>query len=158
MASNVEKYDSGLKIVGLKELQQELRKAGPEMAKRLQQVNKRLVTEIVDLAKQRMYTSVASVDPAHVPIPKARVPGTGSLSRTKASIRPQAEQKRAKVLAGGPKAPAFFGHEFGGGAKPTTHQFPIHRGRDGYFLYPTVREQVREAEDRWNRIFDEVFP
>ena len=148
----------GVKVVGLKELRAELRKGGPEMARRLQQVNKKLVAEIAETAKQRMYTSVASVDPSHIPVPKARVSGRGSLSRTKASIRPQAEQLKAKVLAGGPKAPAFFGHEFGGGAKPTTHQFPIHRGRDGYFLYPTVREQVRKAEDNWNRIFDDVFP
>lgn len=145
-------------VEGLKELQAELRKGGPLMAKKLQEVNKRLVMDVAEKARARMYTSVASVDSSHRPVVQPRSSGLGSLSRSKASIRGQAGQRDARVAAGGPKAPAFFGHEFGGGAKPTTHQFPIHRGRDGYFLYPTVREQVRKAEDSWNRIFDDVFP
>jgi len=34
----------------------------------------------------------------------------------------------------------FFGAEFGGQARPTTRQFLRHRGRSGYFFWPTVRK------------------
>lgn len=145
-------------VEGLKELQAELKKAGPEMAKKLQQVNKRLVMEVAERARNRIYPSVASVDSSHEPAKTVRPSGKGSLSRTKASIRAQAGQRDARIIGGGPKAPAFFGHEFGGGARPNTRQFPIHRGRDGYFLYPTVREEMAKAGERWMQIFDEVFP
>jgi hypothetical protein len=37
------------------------------------------------------------------------------------------------------KADVFFGAEFGGGARKTTRQFLRHRGRSGYFFWPTVR-------------------
>lgn len=146
-------------VVGLRELQQELRRGGPEMTKRLQQVNKRLVMEVAEKAKARMYATVAEVDPSGRVAPEVPRPsGRGSLGRTKASIRGTAGQKEAKVVAGGPKAPGFFGHEFGGGGRPRTRQFPVHRGRDGYFLYPVVREEVKHAAEDWNRLFDEVFP
>ena len=152
-------YTQMREISGLRELQAELRKGGPEMAKKLQEVNKRLVMDVAEKARSRMYPSVASVDPGTRNAPlRPRVSGKGSLSRTKASIRGQAGQKDARVLGGGPKAHGFYGHEFGGGARPGTRQFPVHRGRDGYFLYPTVRQEVKNAEEDWNRIFDEVFP
>ena len=35
----------------------------------------------------------------------------------------------------------FFGAEFGGGATPRTKQFLRHRGRSGYFFWPTVRKE-----------------
>lgn len=151
-------YSQMREVSGLRELRAELRKGGPEMAKRLQQVNKRLVADVADRARTRMYSSVASVDSSHQPVRVQRPPGRGSIGRTRDSIRPQAGQTDARVVAGGPKALGFYGHEFGGGARPTTRQFPVHRGRDGYFLYPVVREEVKNAEEDWNRIFDEVFP
>jgi hypothetical protein len=35
----------------------------------------------------------------------------------------------------------IFGAEFGGRGSPKTMQFLPHRGRDGYFLFPTLRAQ-----------------
>ena len=35
----------------------------------------------------------------------------------------------------------FFGAEFGGQAQPRTKQFLRHRGRSGYFIWPTVRKE-----------------
>lgn len=144
-------------IRGLKELQSELRKGGPEMAKKLQQVNKELVVNVARKAQARVYPSVSAADGRAAPL-RQRPSGPGSIGRTRASIRGSASQRDARVVAGGPKAPGFYGHEFGGGARPSTRQFPVHRGVDGYFLYPTVREEVKHASRNWNRIFDEVFP
>lgn len=145
-------------ISGLKELRAELRQGGPEMAKRLQAVNKKLVSEVAERARARMYATVATVDPSHRPVVVKRPSGRGSIGRTRASIRAQAGQLDARVVAGGPKAEGFYGHEFGGAKRPTTMMFPQHKGREGYVLYPTVREEIKHVEDDWNRIFDEVFP
>jgi len=38
----------------------------------------------------------------------------------------------------------FFGAEFGGGRSPTTKQFLRHRGKAGYFFWPTVRKEKTE--------------
>ena len=124
-------------VRGLKELQRELRAADPELARRLQQVNKRLVESVADEARGAAGASVST--------------------RSKASIRPQASGREARVTAGGARVPEFYGQEFGGGARSRTRQFPPHRGREGYFLWPTVRKRLRTAFDDWNRIFDELF-
>ncbi|GAB4333692.1 MAG: hypothetical protein Kow0010_20360 [Dehalococcoidia bacterium] len=122
---------------GLKELQRELRAADPELARRLQQVNKRLVEGVADEARSQAGPSVST--------------------RSKASIRPQASGREARVVAGGARVPEFYGQEFGGGARPRTRQFPPHRGREGYFLWPTVRRRLRTAYEEWADIFDEIF-
>jgi len=50
----------------------------------------------------------------------------------------------------------FFGAEFGGGATPRTKQFLRHRGRSGYFFWPTVRKEkdniAREYLDAIDRV------
>jgi hypothetical protein len=43
----------------------------------------------------------------------------------------------------------FFGAEFGGGARPTTRQFLRHRGRSGYFFWPTVRKHKGDIADAY---------
>ena len=43
----------------------------------------------------------------------------------------------------------FFGAEFGGGARPTTRQFLRHRGRSGYFFWPTVRKKKNLIAERY---------
>lgn len=52
--------------------------------------------------------------------------------------RPNRDRK-VKVTRGD----VFFGAEFGGGARKTTDQFLRHRGRSGYFFWPTVRKEKR---------------
>jgi len=43
----------------------------------------------------------------------------------------------------------FFGAEFGGQARPTTRQFLRHRGRSGYFFWPTVRKHKGDIADAY---------
>lgn len=163
-------------VEGLADLQKELRRASPEMAKRLQVVNKKLVMNIVNKARAAFYSSVDSVSPSGRTGPlRTRRSGKGSISRSRDSIRGTAGQREAKIVAGGPKAPGFFGHEFGGsrgiteaarfnrrgrrmaGPKVRTRQFPVHKGREGYVLYPIVREEREHAFEDWSNLFDEVF-
>lgn len=154
--------DSGeaVQILGLAALSGELRKADSTMAKRLREVNKSLVQRVADKAKSRFYSRVADVGGTAGGGSGAadRKSGKGSISRSRASIRGTAGVKSATVAAGGAKAPGFFGHEFGGGARKGTMQFPRHRGRDGIVLYPTVREERKKAVEEWWSAFDEAFP
>ena len=156
MASQrVQDFAQIVEVKGLRELNAELKKANPEMAKKLQRVNKELVERVAARAKSNFYRTVPGRARSS---DRPRRSGRGSISTSRNSIRASASGQQAKVIAGGAKAPAFFGHEFGGGARPRTRQFPVHRGRDGYVLYPEVRRSVKTAEKDWNEIFDEVFP
>lgn len=187
MASSRDRDFTYATIVDLKEFAAELRKASPEIAKKLQVVNKRLVEGIAARARARAYSRVDAVSAPVVrdgPV-RTRRSGRGSISRSRESIRGTASQREARVVGGGPKAPGFFGHEFGGsrglggaGRRETrelgrgaaaggrhrrrlvrvyTRQFPVHKGRTGYFLYPTVREAMPTAFEDWNEIFDEIM-
>ncbi len=183
MASGLRDRDttSGIQVVGLKELQAELKRANPEFAKRLQVVNKTLVTNVANKAKAAMYTRVpGSTNTRHRR-------STAGITTTRNSIRGTASGREAKVVAGGPKAPGFYGFEFGGSrglrtADPSrgatselgrgaaaggrnrrrlvrirTAQFPVHLGREGYFLYPTIRRELKTAYEDWNNLFDDVM-
>lgn len=44
----------------------------------------------------------------------------------------------------------IWGAEFGGGARPTTQQFLPHKGTVGYFLWPTVRDNSDDMQDRYS--------
>lgn len=161
MAVEIQK-DAGdaVQIQGLTALSRELRRADKTMSKRLQQVNKGLVQRVAEKAKSRFYNRVSDVGGTAGGGPGAagRRSGKGSISRSRASIRGTAGTRSASVQAGGAKAPAFFGHEFGGGARKGTMQFPRHRGREGYVLYPVVREERKNALEEWWSAFDEAFP
>lgn len=44
----------------------------------------------------------------------------------------------------------IWGAEFGGKGRATTQQFMEHRGTRGYFLWPTVRDNSDEMQDRYS--------
>jgi hypothetical protein len=55
-----------------------------------------------------------------------------------------------------PVGTLIFGAEFGGRGQPTTQQFLPHRGRDGYFLFPTLRAQGHAATAVWLAALDDL--
>ena len=69
--------------------------------------------------------------------------------------RPNRKRKR-KVTRGD----VFFGAEFGGGRTPKTQQFLRHRGKSGYFFWPTVRKHkadiAKEYLDAITRVLDKL--
>jgi len=73
---------------------------------------------------------------------------TGFVSKS----RPNRIRKR-KVTRGD----VFFGAEFGGGARPTTRQFLRHRGRSGYFFWPTVRKMKDKIAQDYLAAIDRVL-
>ena len=50
----------------------------------------------------------------------------------------------------------FFGAEFGGGARPETQQFAPHKGREGYFFFPTLRADSGDIGRQWGEALDEI--
>lgn len=50
----------------------------------------------------------------------------------------------------------FFGSEFGGQARSTTQQFPPFSGREGYWFWPTLREDTPEMLDTYVAVLDHV--
>lgn len=51
----------------------------------------------------------------------------------------------------------FFGAEFGGQRSKTTMQFPPHRGKGGYFFWPTVRRMRNEIAEEYLDTLDRVM-
>lgn len=164
-------YSLRMQVTGLKELQKQLRAADPAMAKRLQQVNKKLAQDIADKARGRASAHVST--------------------RTKASIKGSASGREARVSLGGERVPEALGNEFGGsrnlspgpqggrnrfststvgtgstfrattsrqgGIRTRTRQFPPWNNGEGYFLYPTVRAERDTLNEQWLSVFDEIF-
>lgn len=146
-----------LQIDGLRELRKDLRDGGREGEARLRAENKGLAEEIAAKARERVYPAVKGKSSKGTVIAgKKSKKGTG-LTATRDSIRAQASSTESRITLGGPKAPAALGHEFGGGARPRTRQFPPHRGRDGYFFWPTIREQTADIAERYGEIMERAL-
>lgn len=63
--------------------------------------------------------------------------------------------KSQRVFSGGASTEELVaGLEFGASQYP---QFPGHRGREGYFIYPTLRKIQPELINRWETAFDKIL-
>lgn len=62
------------------------------------------------------------------------------------------------VGAAGTGVPAaiFYGAEFGGQRRPTTQQFKPFRGQQGYFMYPTIRDDDDRMVDAFDTALEAV--
>jgi hypothetical protein len=87
-----------------------------------------------------------------VPAILAAAAGQGPQARLAATSLRAPRDRTPVLVAGGsrrlpvqgrrrrpPAGMVLFGAEFGGGARPSTRQFPPHRGTEGYWLFPTLR-------------------
>ena len=65
----------------------------------------------------------------------------------------------AASISGGSGIGFFFGAEFG---SSRYHQFMAHRGETGYFLYPTIRDEMDNIVDFYGdeveRVARRAFP
>lgn len=50
----------------------------------------------------------------------------------------------------------FFGAEFGGRKRPTTQQFRPHKGKTGYWFWPTIRRDSDQIGSRWLEAIEAV--
>jgi hypothetical protein len=124
----------------------------PQLLRLLNKIPKDLQAEVRD-ASQAIANDLVSgaKSAAHTPLQR------------KAANALKAKRDRVPVVkAGGmagdvPVKDIFYGAEFGGGARPTTQQFLSHKGRSGYFLYPTARARGRRYAEMWAEAVDKAF-
>lgn len=128
-----------VRVEGLADFQRELRAVDTKLPRQLSQANKAAAEMVAGRARSRAQ-SLGSVAAKSAP-----------------SIKAAAEQRRSKITLGGPREPWALGAEFGGQGRPTTQQFDPHRGRQGYFLYPTIRDTREEFIDVYARAIDQVM-
>jgi hypothetical protein len=63
--------------------------------------------------------------------------------------------KSQRVFSGGASTETLVaGLEFGAS---NYSQFPAHKGRTGYFIYPTLRKIQPELIDKWETAFDKIL-
>ncbi|TXH55732.1 MAG: hypothetical protein E6Q97_08210 [Desulfurellales bacterium] len=145
------------KVEGLRDLRRDLRDGAGEVLEDLKKENRGLAEDVAERARQRVYPAVKGRSSRGTVIRGRRSSKGTGLSATKGSIRASSSATESRVSLGGPSAPAALGHEFGGGARPQTRQFPPHRGRDGYFFYPSIREATEGLEERYGAILERVL-
>lgn len=143
--------DNGLKVQveGLKEFRAGLKKFAPDVAKGLARQYKAIAAMAVDKATSRA----------------ASVGGVAAHAAKNGAMKAVASQAYVAVRLDAKAEPTAFGAEFGGGrfkaGNPTaaggfTSQFKPHKGRTGYFLYPTIRELRPDLETAFLDVIDEA--
>ena len=148
-------------IQGLAEFLRKAAKADERFNKEMriaaQQVAENLVvkarTEAGSITRSRQATEVMKGMRAR----RDRIP-TVKLSEKSGFVsqsRPNRKRKR-KVTRGD----VFFGAEFGGARNKNTQQFLRHRGKAGYFFWPTVRKEktaiAKEYLDAIQKVLDDL--
>jgi hypothetical protein len=125
----------GVRVVGLAELQKDLRELDAALPRQLRLVNKEAADVVVD----------AALDKAHQL--------GGVAAHAAEALKSAAEQRRAVVTLGNDRHPEALGAEFGA---TKYRQFRAWRGSGddaGYFLWPAIRE----TRDRVVQTFDEAL-
>lgn len=130
----------------------EFREMAEAMPVALRRANERFAEDVADEARGNVYSRVPGTRGSG----RRRPSNEGSLSRTRASIRGEGTDTGGVIGIGGPSAPGALGHEFGGQGSRRSMQFPPFKGKEGYFLYPTIRSEWND-EARWERAIDEVL-
>jgi hypothetical protein len=131
---------AGVRVEGLAEVNRALRAlGGREFQAELRDAGKEVATHVASEAK-------------------GRAQGLGGVAAHVApSITAAAGFTSAGVSFGGASHPAAMGAEFGGQGRPTTMQFQPHRGHEGYFIWPSIRDNGEFIERRYLDSVDAIL-
>lgn len=141
----------GFEVKGLKETLRALNQYGKDCNRELREAARNHAEQVVPV----LVASAAGAGPQAMLAAESirtvsdRVP-TISAAGTR-RVRPATRPKR-KVTAGD----VFFGAEFGGGARPTTQQFPPHLGTVGHWFFPALRRATPALLAAYTRTLDEL--
>ena len=127
----------------------EMRKAGKEVAQLL--VNE-AVKEAASVTRARQALEVMKGMRAQ----SDRLP-TIKLSSSSGFVSKSRPNRGRKPAAKVTRGQVFFGAEFGGGARKATSQFLRHRGRSGYFFWPTVRKEKNNIARTYLQAINDVM-
>lgn len=138
-------YRQGIEVEGLKPLLRTLSKLPREVNAEVRKASKTIATREADRIRAAANDTLSRAVAVSVRARSDRVPAivSGGSRKVAVSGHPSAGQ-------------AFFGAEFGGGARPTTAQFRPHRGRHGYWLWPTLRADEERMLTEWLAALDTI--
>ena len=162
-------------LPGLYQLLRDFKKLGPEANKELRKASIDVANYVVQKSKanaqtqqERMVSGAIQARPDR--IPKIRVNTSRGFPSTNRPNRGRSKAAKVKAID------VWFGIEFGGGkygkGNPTprksyadgttkgggyTTQFRPHKGRQGYFFYPTVRQEGPEIERLYLQAIDRIL-
>ena len=136
----IKKTGVAVQMFGMDDFLRQLRKAPAETRKAVSHANREIAKTVLVRMKQRSRT-VFHASQYQTIIPSLKTP-VGSVPKIQAGgTNPKAVVAR-RMIDGKKTRPAsgdiFFGVEFGGRRRSTTRQFPRHRGKKGYVLFPTI--------------------
>jgi hypothetical protein len=132
------RYRTGeIEVHGLKELAQALKELGGDLPRELRETNKAVAAKVADSARGRAHALGSTA--AHVA----------------PTIKASAGAQSAAASFGG--VPEAAGAEFGGRGRPTTQQFLPHRGTEGYFVFPAIRDEAPHIEDEYRESLDKLI-
>ena len=134
--------ETGIQVAGVKALLRALNKIPKDLQNDVRDASQRIATDIVTGAKNASHT------------PLQRMVAGGLVARRD---RVPVVKTAGTVGAGVPTRDVFYGAEFGGGRRPTTQQFPTHKGTQGYFLYPYIRSHSIGYSEIWGDAIDKAF-
>lgn len=96
-------------------------------------------------------------------IPRFVADQTRAAASTRAEVKAAStikSQKNTVSLGGGGRknraGGMALGTEFGGQGRKTTMQFRPHRGREGYFFWPTIRANSETIKKMWDDLLEKV--
>lgn len=133
--------DTVAEIKGMRQLLRVLSKLPKDLQAEVRDASQAIADDLVNQSKNA----------AHTPL-QQKVAGALKAKRDRVPV-----VKAGGKVDGTPVKDIFYGAEFGGGKRPTTRQFPTHKGREGYFLYPTARARGREYSEKWAEAVDKAF-
>jgi hypothetical protein len=151
-----------VKVEGLDETLRAFNKYGKDANRELRQAAGAHVDRIVDMLHTAAANSGkgAALSSGSVRRKSDRVPAL--VAGGSVRVRPSRSSTRSfktrpkklsnKVTAGD----VFFGYEFGGGARPTTQQFPPWLGKTGYWFWPLIRREMPALRRAYMKTLDEL--
>jgi hypothetical protein len=147
-----------VEIIGIAEFLRDASRADANFNKEMRKASRQVAANLVIKAKVEAATVTRSRQAIQVmrgmKARSDRIP-TVSLSEKSPFIsksNPNKNRKRPVT-----RGDVFFGAEFGGGATPRTKQFLRHRGRSGYFFWPTVRKEKENIAKEYLEAIDRVL-
>ena len=143
MAKSNTQRDTVAEIKGLNQLLRVLNKIPKELQNEVRDASQEIAGDLVAGAQRAASTPVQNLAASGLKAKRDRVPVV--------------RVPRTMVRPGTRYTDIFYGAEFGGQGRSTTQQFSPHRGKLGYFLYPTARSMARANTEKWAEAVDKAF-
>ena len=138
------KYETAqaVNVVGIRTLLRALSKIDKDLQQEVRDASQAIANDLAAGARNAATTPLQRFASVGLKAKRDRIPAV----QTSGMLRPGVRMRDV-----------FYGAEFGGGKQPTTRQFPMHKGQQGYFLYPYARAHGDDYADMWGDAIDKAF-